>query len=158
MRSGFFSSSSARTSSQAAGSGFYFGAGVSDNELNGFDDATGFQVFGGIPLPIDTGAVKSAVEVGYMDSGDFEHKVCWAGSCWKAEDSAEGVWANYVAAVPLSNNFDLVGRVGADFGDDDGFMAGVGAGFHFTPLLELRGEYVVRDNIDSLQLNVVFRP
>jgi hypothetical protein len=35
-------------------------------------------------------------------------------------------------------------------------MFGAGLGFKATQQLELRGEYVVRDHINSLQANLVF--
>jgi hypothetical protein len=53
---------------------------------------------------------------------------------------------------------ELIGRAGFDFGDDDGFMIGIGAGYIVNKNLKLRGEFVVRDNVDSLQFNVVFYP
>ena len=52
----------------------------------------------------------------------------------------------------------LIGRAGYDFGDDDGFIVGVGAGYILNKNLKLRLEYVARDHVDSLQFNVVFYP
>ena len=139
--------------------GFYIGAGISDNDLDGFgDNATGFQFFGGYDLDmVRLGALKSAVEVGYMDSGDFEEcvNVPFVGNvCGK--DSAQGLWANYVVGYDFTPVVSGIGRVGFDFGDDDGFMFGAGLGFNVAPQFEIRGEYVVRDHIDSLQANFVY--
>lgn len=129
---------------------FYFGAGVSHNEYevrHWEDDAIGFQIFGGVDLAkIDQ--LTLGVEVGYMDAGEAED---WG---WKSD--AEGIWANGVASYAIGPVVDLIGRVGVDFGDDDGFMAGAGAGFNIGPRMQIRAEYVVRDHIDSLQANFVY--
>ena len=63
-----------------------------------------------------------------------------------------------LAALPITNNIDLLGRGGIDFGDDDGLMTGIGIGFHASRQFEIRGEFVARDHVDSLQLNFVFHP
>lgn len=131
---------------------FYAGGGISDNEV-GDEDATGYQFFGGYELPVDMGAVEPAVELGFWDSGDF-HVRTPAG---RVERDAEGMWANGVFSLPVAPRVDLIGRAGLSFGDDDGLMAGGGAGFELTPELDLRGEYVVRDDTDSLQANLVYR-
>lgn len=140
--------------------GLYLGAGVSNNELDGFSgDATGYQVFAGYSLDmIKLGALKSAVEVGYMNSGDFEQCVnipFFGNVC--SEGSIDGVWANYVVSYDFAPSVSGLGRVGLDFGDDDGLMVGAGIGFKLAPKVELRGEYVLRDHIDSLQANLLFR-
>ncbi|QKT04194.1 porin family protein [Ectothiorhodospiraceae bacterium 2226] len=128
----------------------YVGGGVGINSLSGFDDATGFQFFGGYKLDmVDLGAINMAAEVGYMDTGDFK----WNG--WNA-GSVSGLWANAVFGFPINPQFQLLGRIGLDFGDDDGLMFGAGVGYAVNPQFELRGEYVIRDNVDSLQANLVY--
>lgn len=139
--------------------GFYIGGGISSNDLDGWDkNATGFQFFGGYDLDmVKLGTLKSAVEVGYMDSGDFEN--CYFdffGQKFCPKTSAEGLWANYVVGYDFTPVVSGIGRVGFDFGDDDGFMFGAGLGFNVAPQVEIRGEYVVRDHIDSLQANFVY--
>ena len=42
-------------------------------------------------------------------------------------------------------------------GDDDGVMAGAGLGFEMSSTMDLRVEYVMRDSIDSFQVNLVVR-
>lgn len=132
----------------------YFGGGVSLNDIGFGDDAVGFQVFAGLPIPIEMGKAKLMGEVGYMDTGDFDVNL---GPFGTVSQSANGIWANAVVDVPLQNNISLIGRAGLDFGDDDGLMIGGGLGFQTGSKLEVRVEYVIRDNIDSLQANVVFR-
>lgn len=139
-------------------SNFYMGAGLGYNDLDGpWDNAVGFQVFGGYDFGLRLGSARTALEVGYMDTGDFESDVCYYPYCYKYETNATGLWANGVVALPLSPAFDLIGRLGFDFGDDDGFMAGIGAGFSVSRQVQIRGEYVARDHIDSLQANFLYR-
>lgn len=135
----------------AGDSDFYMGGGLSINHLSGLDSATGLQVFGGYKLNeafgLDTGMV--AVEVGYLDSGKFKRYGINFGS-------VSGLWTNLVGGIDVAQNFRILGRIGFDFGDDDGIMLGAGVGWSFSPVMELRGEYVVRDNVDSVQANLVF--
>lgn len=149
----------AATPAMAAG-GFdqknlYFGAGLGSNELSGWDDATGFQVFGGYRFGEVAKNVNLALEVGYMDSGDFDTSHPVFGTL---KTSAEGLWSTAVFEMPLGPQASLLGRIGLDFGDDDGLMIGIGMGFNLNKQMQLRGEYVERDNISSLQFNFVYTP
>jgi hypothetical protein len=130
----------------------YFGGGLSLNSLSGLDlsDGTGFQFFGGYELPVYMGDGKLSAEVGYMDSGDMA-----VGPFF--ETDANGVWVNAVFTLPLQNKMNLIGRAGLDLGDDDGLMLGGGVGFQLDSKMQLRTEYVIRDNVDSLQFNLVFK-
>lgn len=127
---------------------FSIGAGVANNDIDfGWwdEDATGFQVFGAYRLSnvnVMQG-VGASIEAGYMDYG-FD---------WPGADG--GVWATFVVDGPISNSVGWLARAGFDFGDDDGLMVGAGLGFPVNNRTSLRLEYVVRDNIDSLQFNVV---
>jgi opacity protein-like surface antigen len=129
----------------------YFGAGVGFNSVDNNNhysksDATGFQLFAGLPLTLDMGSADLAIELGYMDTGDFD-----------SGGSADGVWSTLVASLPLNNDLKLLGRLGYDFGDDDGVMVGAGVGFPLASSIDMRIEYVIRDNIDSFQINLVYR-
>lgn len=125
----------------------YFGGGISTNDAgeSGLDDGTGFQFFGGYDLPVKITGAKLAVEVGYWDSGDFD-----------PAGSADGLWANGVISLHLSRSLDFLGRAGFDFGDDDGFMFGIGIGVKMNKQVEFRGEFVQRDETDSLQFNFAY--
>lgn len=140
--------------------GAYVGGGFGINSVSGFDDAMGLQVFAGLPLPLDVGVVNSAIEVGFMDSGDFERNVnyvCGFSVCsMTVGDSASGLWATYVGTLPINSQMGLFGRIGLDFGDDDGLMAGIGFEFGIASRLRARAEYVSRDSIDSLQANITY--
>lgn len=138
----------------------YVGGGIGINSVDNFDSAMGIQLLAGMPLPVELGIFNSAVEVGFMDSGDFERSfnyVCGANVCSvKTSDSATGLWATYVASLPINSQMGLIGRVGLDFGDDDGLMAGLGFEFALNNRLRARAEYVSRDSIDSLQANLTY--
>lgn len=138
----------------------YFGAGASQNDYSDFSDsATGYQFFAGWDI-IRLNNFQIGAEVGYMDAGETKDKVttCYFGYCVTAtaKEKATGFWATGVASYALTPTVDLIGRAGLDFGDDDGAMAGVGVGFNLAPHFKLRGEYVVRQHIDSLQLNLIY--
>lgn len=132
----------------------YFGGGLGLNDAPFGDDATGFQVFAGLPLPAKLDKISIAAEVGYMDSGDFEQNVPFFG---KVSADAKGFWGTAVASLPLQDGVSVIGRLGYDIGDDDGIMIGGGVGFKAAEKMDIRVEYVIRDNIDSLQLNLVVR-
>ncbi|QKT04520.1 porin family protein [Ectothiorhodospiraceae bacterium 2226] len=130
----------------------WVGAGLSLNQLSGFDDSLGMQVFVGHNLAA-FGQIRTGVELGYMDTRDFDPDPPVPGV---GSTSAQGVWASALGAWALNERIDLLGRLGADFGDDDGLLWGFGAAYRFTPQMHLRGEYVQRDTIDSLQANFVY--
>lgn len=135
----------------------YAGAGIGMNSISGADDAWGFQIFGGYKLDmLDLDPIELAVEVGYMDTGDFEASECWFGVCHKEKFSASGVWASAVGSYAVTPELAILARLGLDFGDDDGLLFGFGAGYAVTKEIEVRAEYVIRDNINSLQANVAY--
>ncbi|MDH5612497.1 MAG: porin family protein [Gammaproteobacteria bacterium] len=132
----------------------YFGGGLGLNDANFGDSAIGFQIFAGLPLPIKAENVKLSAEVGYMDSGNFEMNL---GVFGKVKTKANGLWGTAVAELPLKDNLSVLGRIGLDIGDDDGIMIGAGLGLNMNQSMDLRFEYVIRDTIDSLQVNLVIR-
>jgi len=135
----------------------YGGAGLGYNSASGLDSAIGFQFFGGYTFGEVQPRLSVDAEVGYMDSGNMTRTVCTLGVCATGSAKATGLWATGVARYSLSPTMELIGRAGFDFGDDDGFMFGVGLGFPVNKQVTLRGELVERQNIESLQFNAVFR-
>ncbi|MGH9718704.1 MAG: outer membrane beta-barrel protein, partial [Bryobacteraceae bacterium] len=129
----------------------FFGGGVSSNETSSSDNATGWQVFGGYGFGEVTRNIFIDAEVGYMDSGNMKQ----AG---RADFKANGLWAAGVGRLLLTPSIELLGRLGMDFGDDDGVLAGIGVGFILGQRFKLRFEFVQRDNVDSIQFNLVFQP
>lgn len=143
----------------------YFGGGLGYNDIGFGDNAVGFQLFAGLPLPVKMGKGTLSAEVGYMDSGSFDQEVSPAINipgfptvpAVTASVKAKGFWGTAVLDFPIQNQVSVIGRVGLDVGDDDGLMFGAGLGFDASKNIEIRGEYVIRDNIDSLQANLVYR-
>lgn len=137
---------------------FYVGGGMNYNDLDyyAYDEALGFQFFGGYDFHYRLGGrINTAVEVGYMNSGDFDNAYPYY---YRYRDyDVDGLWATGVFSLPVNSQFEFLGRLGLDFGEDDGVMAGIGAGFGVGRKADLRVEYVVRDVLDSLQANFVLK-
>ena len=123
---------------------YYAGGGLSHNSVSGGGSALGWQIQGGYDFGQILGDARVMAEVGFMNSGNF------------GGGSASGLWASGLAALPLADYWSLLGRAGIDFGDDDGLLVGVGAEYEAMPDLDLRGEFVSRNNIDSLQFNLIY--
>lgn len=130
----------------------YYGGGLSSNDLSGFSSEIGYQFFAGYPLDVMMGTGKLSIEAGYMDAGDFSTTILGI----PVTSEAKGFWGTAVGTWPISNELNAIGRVGLDVGDDDGLMFGGGLGYKLNKNVTLRGEFVVRDNVDSLQFNVVY--
>jgi len=147
-------------SSAAAAQGFdlrrlFVGGGLSVNTVTGSDDGAGAQVFGGYNFPAITRNLYVDAEAGYMDTGKLERKGCTSAFC---DAKANGLWATGVVRYLVTPNVELIGRAGVDFGDDDGIMYGVGVGYITGAHFKVRLEYVQRDDVTSVQFNVVFYP
>ena len=154
----------ASLSAMAANSGFdpqklVVGIGVSRNDIPGSDNGTGTQVFVGYPFGEVAKNIKIDAELGYMDTG---HMDLPAGTPPPFGGSrgvrAKGLWVTGVAHAAVNPHAELLARAGFDLGDDDGFMIGLGVGLNLNKRSQLRFEYVERDNVDSLQVNLVLRP
>jgi hypothetical protein len=125
---------------------FSLGAGISNNSISGpVSDEIGYQFFGAYNLSQVNlmQGVNSSVEFGYMDYG------------FSGSDSS-GIWATYVVDGKFVGNFGWLARLGLDFGDDNGLMLGVGLDYSVNSKMDLRGEYVIRDEVDSLQFNIIY--
>jgi len=58
----------------------------------------------------------------------------------KPRGCGDRAWREYMVAP----QWELLGRLGYDFGDDDGVMVGIGGGYILNKNLKLRLEYVMR--------------
>jgi len=138
----------------------FFGGGLSQNKVSNLKTGTGFQFFGGYNFPELAPKFSVDAEAGYLTTGKMEVSSCpvsvFGFSC--GETKFKGLWANGVARYRVAPNVELLGRAGLDFGDDDGFMIGIGAGYILNKNLKLRFEIVERDNVSSVQFNAVFYP
>jgi len=141
----------------------YVGGGLASSSLDDapssgdISRATGFQIFGGYDLPYNLGPAKTAVEVGYMDQGDYD----WTFSAYGYSASGKiagpaGLWATALALYPVAPQINILARIGLDFGDDDGLIIGVGAGYDVNKQIQVRAEYVKRPNTTSLEANVAY--
>lgn len=131
----------------------YLGAGIGFNSLPGVGNSVGAQLLAGYQFDFRiNGDISTAVELGYMDTGDFDRYLSPG-----YHRDAEGVWLNVVESVGINQKLDLLVRAGLDLGDDDGLMAGAGFGYKFNNKVSWRTEYVVRDHVDSFQFNLLFR-
>jgi len=135
----------------------YFGGGLSDNDFKGPNE-TGIQLIVGYPLTIKAGGATFALEGGYMNSGNFDRRLNVPGfGSVTTSSSATGFWGTVAGSWVVADRTSFIGRLGLDVGDDDGLMYGAGLGYDVTERVAIRGEYVIRDNIDSLQFNFVLR-
>lgn len=137
-------------------SSFYLGAGIGFNTATG-GNGTGGQIIGGYLFDFKLNRnISTAIELGYMNSGNFDTKFFSNDATLRTNDKAKGVWLNVVETVPIGNRVEALVRLGFDFGDDDGLMAGTGLGYYFNTNWSLRSEYVVRDTINSFQFNLLY--
>lgn len=146
----------------SGGSPLYLGAGLSDNSVSGWGNATGFQLFGGYDFgrinPHERTPIDFALEAGYMNSGDFQRLQDTPGGPIVVSSRYQGPWVNGVLSLPVNREVSLLGRVGVDLGDDSGLMGGLGVGINLTREAQVRFEYVTRQTVDSLQANLIFYP
>lgn len=132
---------------------FYVGGGLGFNSLPGAGSATGFQIMGGYEFKTKLNEdITSALEIGYMDTGKFDHI-----NNTTSSDDVNGVWIAMLESVPLSRKTDMLVRLGYDFGDDDGLLLGTGLQYKFTTKIAMRMEYIARQHVNALQANVLFK-
>lgn len=145
----------------------YAGGGLAistmDDATGDMSSATGYQIFGGYELPYTLGPAKTAVEVGYMNQGEYEYTTpsysffgTTVGGTKVKIDGPAGLWATAVALYPVAPQINIIGRLGLDFGDDDGLIIGVGAGYEVNKQIQVRAEYVKRANTTSMELNAAY--
>lgn len=140
---------------------YYMGAGMGINSTQDFSNTAGYQIFAGYCLDFNfkSPRSKTSVEVGYMDSGDFQKdQDIFAGnpnrsSIVEVNKSYSSVWMAGLAEYKFDNKMHVMGRVGLDVGDQTGVLFGGGAGYNVTKYAQIRAEYVLHDEVDSFQLN-----
>lgn len=149
-------------SGSAAGAPVYIGGGLNENSVSGWGNASGFQLFGGYDFGRITHRASTPInlslEVGYMNTGDFQRDVNGPFGPVVATQRYQGLWSTALFALPLNQQIDLLGRLGLDLGDDSGVMGGIGVGINVSSATQVRFEYVARPTVDSLQVNLAFYP
>ena len=132
---------------------FYVGGGLSFNDLAGVGSSRGFQFFGGYNFKFKLNEdISTALELGYMDSGNFD-RLNTGGNA----GDANGLWVTALESVPLTSKVDMLARLGYDLGEDDGFILGTGLQYKFDTKVALRMEYVAREHVNGLQVNVLVK-
>lgn len=140
---------------------FYGGFGFSDHnssinttpDTTARGDALGFAVFAGYTLPFQpTDYTKISIEAGYLSTENFE----WDNDVGTLS-SADAILASALLEFNLIGQWQLLGRAGYDFGDDQSDFFGAGVGYVFHNGLNLRTEYLEQDKIDTLQINLTMR-
>lgn len=133
----------------------YYGAGLSVNTLPNTCWSNGAQILTGYATGLAFSRMALDVELGYLNTGNMKFDTP-VGS--RIATRASGVWLSGVAHVPVSHGWRVLGRLGGDFGDDAGLLLGFGGAVELTRDVQLRVEYALRENIDALQLNMIYRP
>ncbi|MDH5633584.1 MAG: hypothetical protein OEZ10_11385 [Gammaproteobacteria bacterium] len=144
----------------------YFGAGPSQNRLkeNPFDiwedEALGYEVFAGYDLGMGFDQFKLMVEAGIFNSGTFENTVFIAGIPVYPDLEIRSNWAAAVIDYSPVKNLDLMLRLGYGQGDQGarGRFGGVGVGYWFHKNIGARLTYTDRDDVESVSLNIMYRP
>ncbi len=131
----------------------YLGGGFNQNVIDspwgGSEDATGFTLFGGMYFDNSIQGLNSSVEIGYNDTEDFYDN---------SDTDIKGPWAAVVGEKFLPEvdpRLSVLGRIGIDFGDDDGLLLGAGVGFHPVEKVGLRAEFINKDASSVYQLSAL---
>lgn len=140
---------------------YYVGAGLGMNSSQEFGDASGYQLFAGYCLDFNfkSPRSKTSVEVGYMDSGDFEEQRDRFGNnpnrsgTVTVRETYSGLWFAGLAEYKFDSQMHVMARAGLDVGDQTGLMFGGGAGYNVTKYAQIRAEYILHDEVDSFQVN-----
>ena len=140
---------------------YYVGAGMGMNSTQDYSETAGYQVFAGYCLDYNFKSLRSktSVEVGYMNSGDFQKDQDEfvnnpnRSRIVEVNKSYSNLWLAGLAEYKFDNKMHVMGRVGLDAGDQTGILFGGGAGYNITKYAQIRAEYVIHDEVDSFQLN-----
>lgn len=123
---------------------FYAGIDVSSSKIEGHDREGGYGAFFGYKLN-----ESIAVEAGYHRLADRDYNV----GALRANVTIDQLDVSVIGSLPLSNGFDVYGRLGynrleadadvAGFGakeHDSNVLYGLGLGYSFTPFIHARVE------------------
>ncbi|MDF1762933.1 MAG: hypothetical protein P1U57_05950 [Oleibacter sp.] len=153
-------SSTALTVSQASAEPItdrlYLGAGISHNVIDSpfggrSYDAFGTTFFGGLTFDNNYQGLMTAMEFSYSDTEDFFDNN-------RGDADINGFAASLVAEKSLPEidaRLAALGRIGVDFGDDDGILLGAGASFKASEALGFRAEYINKDASNVYQLSAL---
>ena len=155
------------SSATLAAQGGYIGAGIGRSNIDdetGFDESdTGFKLFGGYRANENV-----AFEAFYADFGEPDMKEFGA----KLSEEVTGFGVQVVGIAPLANQFELFGKLGLIFWDedfkvngtttysDDGtdLTFGFGGAFTVNPQFSIRVEwefYAIEDSVGDLDTDLL---
>ena len=140
------------------------GIGITSNtaeESDSYKVASGYQIFAGYDFNYKiANMVGVKAELGFSDSGDYDGKPQISGGTVVTPETynSTGGWLAAVFDYNLfGSSFDFLLRAGFDFGDEDGGLIGGGFNYNYDPKIDLRLEYVIRDESESGQINVSYQ-
>lgn len=135
------------------------GGGVADHTADGLDTSTAGRIHGGLML-LD----GWAVELGYMDFGEFD-----ADRPGGASVETSGAYLALAGVSPVSETVELTGKVGAFFFDQDvkaggatrssdgtSPFLGIGMRVYVTPAVALGVEVNHVNDVEDDHINAVF--
>jgi hypothetical protein len=118
--------------------GVGFGAGIFDDPSD-VEDAWRLLVW---YRPFD----YASFELGYIDAGDPSDEI----------EDADGIHLAFVPTLPvLDSGFDVFGKVGGFFWEDDNVAVGLGAAYHLPWNLGVRLDWDLLNADDSANVHVV---
>lgn len=126
----------------------YFGGGFGSAQLNNEEDTnTQWQLFSGYRW-------RNAGLVSWPDAS----VALELGIQMVNNASQDGLWFTPVLNLPLTRSVDLLARGGVEIGDESGLLIGIGAAHKIERHMAVRVEYVIRQEMRALQLNLVYHP
>ena len=150
-------SSANKQSPYYAGVGFSLNIPENDNQ---FKTSLGYQLFGGYQFENKIADVISlSVEAGYHNTGDFDGKAYISNGTIIIEDgfNSAGVWVAGVFGYEVFDSISINGKLGADLGDDDGALFGVGLGYQVFDEIKVNVDYINRSNSQAGQFNIIYQ-
>ncbi len=141
----------------------YVGAGMGSYSLGSFDDSFSYQLVAGYNLDYklkDYNEISFAVEAGYAQA-DWEKTVSGyvytTRYSYKVSTEMSSFWGALVANYPINDKFTTGVSLGYDLGDDDGLMYGINGTYKVHPLFDVRADYLIRQNVNALTANVIYK-
>jgi OOP family OmpA-OmpF porin len=136
----------AASTAAAQSPAFYIGADVGQSKIDDIGGQEGsYGIFAGYKIN-----ETFAIEANYRRLNDFDTTAFGPNLNFKTDQ----IGLSAIAALPLSNNFSLYGRLGYNRldiqtssaitsvdSDDSGVLYGVGVGYDFSPTMSARLEY-----------------
>lgn len=138
----------------------YVGGGLAYNTPDDdtvYKAASGYQLYAGYIFDVKLfDMLGLSAEMGFTSSGDFKGKPQVVSGTVVNPPTVknEGIWLAAVFDFKATDQFGLLARLGADFGDDDGTLLGAGISYKYSQDMDITLDYVIRDSSSSAQVNI----